>query len=82
MADKENIEIPYSEIARVEIKKAWGRGALSTSKIRILTHEEKHEFWLVGIVGFLGFEGAYELLELKEYENFIRSVLPNKTFVS
>ena len=82
MADKKNFEIPYPEIARIEIKKAWGRGAFSTSKIRILTNEEKHEFWFVRVVGLLGYEGAYERLKLKEYEDFIRSILPNKTYVS
>jgi len=82
MADKRNFEIPYPEIARIEIKKAWGRGAFGTSKIRILTNEKKHEFWFIRLVGFLGYEGAYERLKLKEYEEFIRSILPNKTFVS
>jgi hypothetical protein len=82
MADKKNFEIPYPEIARIEIKKAWGRGAFGSSKIRILTNEKKHEFWFVRLVGFLGYEGAYERLKLKEYEDFIRSILPNKTYVS
>jgi hypothetical protein len=82
MADEKNFEIPYPEIARIEIKKAWGRGAFGTSKFRILTNEEKHEFWFIRVVGFLGFEGAYERLKLKEYENFFRSILPNKTYVS
>ncbi len=82
MADKKNFEIPYAEIARIEIKKAWGRGAFGTSKIRILTNEKKHEFWFVRLVGFLGYEGAYERLKLKEYVDFIRSILPNKTYVS
>jgi len=82
MADKRNFEIPYPKIARIEIKKAWGRGAFGTSKIRILTSEKKHEFWFVRLVGFLGYEGAYERLKLKEYADFIRSILPNKTYVS
>ena len=82
MADKKNFEIPYPEIARIEIKKARGRGAFGTSKIRILTNEKKHEFWFVRVIGFLGFEGAYERLKLKEYEDFIRSILPNRTYVS
>lgn len=82
MADKKNFEIPYPKIARIEIKKAWGRGAFGTSKIRILTNEKKHEFWFVRVVGFLGYEGSYERLKLKEYEDFIRSILPNKTYVS
>jgi hypothetical protein len=81
-ADKKNFEIPYPEVVRIEIKKAWGRGAFGTSKMRILTNEKKHEFWPIRVIGFLGYEGAYERLKLKEYEEFIRSILPNKTFVS
>lgn len=80
-ADKKNFEISYRRIERVEIIKARARGAIGSSKIRILSNGKKHEFWLVRVVGKYGYEGKRERLKLEEYENFVRSILPNKTFV-
>jgi hypothetical protein len=78
---KKNFEISYEEIERVEIIEARGRGAFGSSKIRILSNGEKIEFWLVRVVGKYGYEGKPERAKLAEYENFVRSILPNKTFV-
>lgn len=66
MADKKNFGIPYPDITRVEMKKR----SFLRSKIDILTSREKHEFYIL------------RKKEFEDYVNLIRSVLPNKTFVS
>jgi len=65
-ADKKNFGILYLDITRVEMKKGTFR-----SKIEIiLTSREKHKFYIL------------KEKEFEDYVNLIRSVLPNKTYVS
>ena len=65
-ADKKNFGILYPDITRVEMKKGTFR-----SKIEIiLTSREKHKFYIL------------KKKEFEDYVNLIRSVLPNKTYVS
>lgn len=80
-ADKKNFEISYRRIERIEIIKARARGAFGPSKIRILSNGKKHEFILIRVVGEIGYEGKRASAKLKECENFVRSILPDKTFV-
>lgn len=66
-ADKKNFEIPYPDITRIEMKKR----TFLRSKIEIiLTSREKHKFNIL------------RKKEFEDYVNLIRSVLPNKTYVS
>jgi len=65
-ADKKNFGIPYPNITRVEMK----RRTFFANKIKIFTRWKKHEF------------GIVEKGESENYVNLIRSVLPNKTYVS
>lgn len=66
-ADKKNFGILYPDITRVEMKKR----TFLRSKIEIiLTSGEKHEFYIL------------KKKEFEDYVNLIRSVLPNKTYVS
>lgn len=79
--DKKNFEIPYRKIERIDIIKARARGAFGSSKIRIFSNGKEHEFWPVRVVGKYGYEGKGERSKLAEYENFLRSILPNKISV-
>lgn len=65
-SDKKNFGILYLDITRVEMKKK----RLLRNKITIFTSRQKHEFHILS------------KKEFEDYVNLIRSVLPNKTYVS
>ena len=67
-ADKKNFEIPYTEITKVEMKKPR---ALSVY-IRIFTHTKKYKFKFLN-------PGKKEF---DAHESLVRSVLPDKLFIS
>jgi hypothetical protein len=66
MADEKNFELPYHDIIRVEMRKR----RLLRDKITILTRRGKHEFHIL------------KKREFEKYVDLIRSILPNKIYVS
>lgn len=81
-ADKDNFEIPYSEITKVEIRKAGWKDKLAASRslpgIITIVGKEEHKF----LIAQLAIEGSkYRPQKFEECVDLLRSVLSSKVSV-
>lgn len=81
-ADKDNFEIPYSEITKVEIRKAGWKDKLAASRpvpgIITITGKEEHKF----LIAQIRIEGSeYRAQKFEECVDLLRSVLSSKVSV-
>lgn len=78
-AHKDNFEIPYSEITKVEIRKAGWKDKLAASRpvpgIITIVGKEEHKF----LIAQLAIEGSkYRTQKFEECVDLLRSVLSSK----